>query len=83
MTSIILYLYINSQPLIKSDMLDMKKELMEVFLVTEIMKMTGFLDDINDFQKRQVLKVCNKMPADKVKLCQNLILEINSGRVQS
>ena len=48
MTSIILYLYINSQPLIKSDMLDMKKELKEVFLVPEIMKMTGFLDDIND-----------------------------------
>ena len=52
MTSILLYLYINSQPLIKSDMLDMKKELKEVFLVPEIMKMTGFLDDINDFQKR-------------------------------
>lgn len=30
-------------------MLDMKKELKEVFLVPEIMKMSGFLDEINDF----------------------------------
>ena len=59
--------------LLVSEIEDSKREKKMIRLIPEFMSLTGLEDDVQDATRRQVLKLCNKKPDEKIKGCSALV----------